>query len=248
MMQLRRSLFLFALIAVVAAATAHAEAAVEQYIQLKDGSVLHGEVLAMDADDLILRTAYADSLTVPREQIKAILLQDPRDAAAPSPPASPPADTAAAAAMEGTGELEVALIGDLPRSSTRYRSPADRERMLELNTLHLKIYVDGELASETVDDSIEKEFYDRGWTFLRNQHQFPPVTLSVPAGPHRVLVVVGNEFDRMQVGEKQSQLLSAELEVPEVLVRPDEKSRLVISGDGSRFKYGKYEMELKSRR
>ena len=63
-----------------------------------------------------------------------------------------------------------------------------------------------------------------------------------------MLVVLGNELDRMEQGEKQSQLLSAELEVPEVLVRPDEKSRLVISGDGSRFKYGKYKLELLSRR
>lgn len=208
-------------------------------ITLLDGSVLQGRLLAMDDTQIILHTDFADSLRIARDRVKEISFVT--GDAAPAEPAP-----AAVAPPTGVGQLEVALIGDQPRASARYRRPGDRERMLELSALYFKVFIDGALAHEDVDTTIEKEYTDRNWTFLRNDHEFPPVTLTVPAGNHRVLIVVGNELDRLVAGEKQSQLCSAELLVEEVLVRPDEKTRLAIAGDGSRFRYGKYELKLLS--
>ncbi|MBM4118189.1 hypothetical protein FJ251_10700 [bacterium] len=208
-------------------------------VTLLDGSVLQGRLIAMDDAQLILHTDFADSLRIARDRIKEIAFVT-GEAALPTP--------AVAAGPAGVGQLEVALIGDQPRSSARYRRPGDRERMLDLNVLHFKVFIDGALAYQDADSTIEKEFSDRGWTFLRNDHEFPPVILAVPAGSHRVLIVVGNELDRLEAGEKQSQLCSAELMVEDVLVRPDEKTRLAIAGDGSRFRYGKYALKLLSTR
>lgn len=211
-------------------------------VTLLDGSVLQGRLIAMDDSLLILHTDFADSLRIARDRVKEISFVT--GDAAPTAPAAPAAPAAAPPA--GVGQLEIALIGDQPRASARYRRPGDRERMLDLSALYFKVFIDGALVYSDVDTTIEKEYSDRNWTFLRNDHEFPPVTLSVPAGSHRVLVVVGNELDRLVAGEKQSQLCSAELLVEEVLVRPDEKTRLAIAGDGSRFRYGRYTLKLLS--
>ncbi len=212
-------------------------------VTLLDGSVLQGHLVSMDDSLLVLQTDFADSLRIPRAKIKAIYLSEGA-AGAQATPAAPTA--AAAPPPAGIGTLEVVLIGDSPRSSARFKRPSERERMLQLNTLHFKVFVDGVLASADKDDTIEKDYFDRGWTLLRNDHEFPPAVMELPAGPHRVLVVVGNELDEIVQGEKQSQLFSSELLVEEVIVRPDEKTRLAIAGDGSRFKYGKYELKLLS--
>lgn len=209
-------------------------------VTLLDGSVLQGRLVAMDDSLLILHTDFADSLRIDRARIKEISFVT--ESSAPAATAPPPA----VAAPAGNGQLEVALIGDQPRSSARYRRIGERERMLELNKLYFKVFIDGALAYQDVDSTIEKEYADRGWTFLRNDHEFPPVTLTVPAGSHRVLIVVGNELGSLVAGEKQSQLCSAELLAEDVLVRSDEKTRLAIAGDGSRFRYGKYALKLLS--
>jgi hypothetical protein len=215
-----------------------------------DGSVLQGQLVAMSDSLLILHTDFADSLRIPRSQVKAIYLSGEGVPAAGAAPGTAPSATPGAAAAQpapaGVGQLEIALVGDSPRSSTRYKRPSDRERMVRLNTLRFKVFVDGALVHEAYDDTIEKDYYDRGWIFLRNDHEFPAVLVELPAGTHRVLVVVGNELGEIAQGEKQSQLFSSELLVEEVIVRPNEKTRLAIAGDGSRFRYGKYEMKLLS--
>lgn len=218
----------------------------QHQITLIDGSVLQGQLVAMSDSLLILHTDFADSLCIPRAQVKAIYLSGE---GAPAAGAAPDAASGTAAAQPppaGVGQLEIALVGDSPRSSTRYKRPSDRERMVRLNTLRFKVFVDGALVHEAFDDTIEKDYYDRGWIFLRNDHEFPAALVELPAGTHRVLVVVGNQLGEIAQGEKQSQLFSSELLVEEVIVRPDEKTRLAIAGDGSRFKYGKYEMKLLS--
>lgn len=229
------------LLALLLAVPAATRAETLHRVTLLDGSILQGRLIAMDDSLLILHTDFADSLRIDRDRIKEISFVS--EGSAPAAAAPTPA---AAAPPVGNGQLEIALIGDQPRSSARYRRIGDRERMLELNKLYFKVFIDGALAYQSVDSTVEKEYPDRGWTFLRNDHEFPPVTLTVPAGNHRVLVVVGNELGSLVAGEKQSQLCSAELLVEEVLVRPDEKTRLAIAGDGSRFRYGKYELKLLS--
>ncbi len=219
-------------------------------VTLIDGSVLQGHLVAMNDTLLVLHTDFADSLRIPRAQVKAIYLSGegaPAAGAAPgAAPGATPGVAAAKAAPSGVGLLEIALVGDSPRSSTRYKRPSDRERMVRLNTLRFKVFVDGALVHEAFDDTIEKDYYDRGWIFLRNDHEFPAAVVELPAGEHQVLVVVGNELGEIAQGEKQSQLFSSELLVKEALVRPNEKTRLAIAGDGSRFRYGKYEMKLLS--
>jgi hypothetical protein len=210
-------------------------------VTLLDGSVLQGQLVSLSDSLLILHTDFADSLCIPRSSIKAIYLSG---GGAPGVQATPPA--AAAPPPAGVGLLEVALIGDSPRSSARYRNPGERERMVRLNTLRFKVFVDGAQVHEDMDDTTEKEYYDSGWTLLRNDHEFPAALLELPAGTHRVLVVVGNELGEIVQGEKQSELFSSELLVEEVIVRPNEKTRLAIAGDGSRFKYGKYKLKLLS--
>lgn len=212
-------------------------------VTLIDGSVLQGQLVAMSDSVLILHTDFADSLRIPRSQVQAIFLSGGAPPAAAGTPAEAPA---VAPPPAGTGVLEVALVGDNPRSSTRYKRPSDRERMVRLNTLRFKVFVDGAQMHEAMDDTIEKDYFDRGWMLLRNDHEFPAALIELPAGTHRVLVVVGNELGEIVQGEKQSQLFSSELLVEEVIVRPDEKTRLAIAGDGSRFKYGKFELKLLS--
>jgi len=209
-------------------------------VTLIDGSVLQGHLVSMSDSLLVLRTDFADSLVIPRSRIKAIYMSGER---APAAQAAPQAATPPPA---GVGVLEVALVGDSPRSSTRYKRPSERERMLRLNTLRFKVFVDGTKVHDDMDNTIEKDYFDRGWMFLRNDHEFPAALIELPAGTHRVLVVVGNEMGEIVQGEKQAQLFSSELLVEEVIVQPNEKTRLAIAGDGSRFKYGKYKLKLLS--
>ncbi len=214
-------------------------------VHLADGSILQGEVLSLDDAAMRLLTSYGGETSIPRELIRVILLDGAALplAAGANESAALPVETAPV----GQGLLEVAIKGDSPRSSTRFRKSADRERVLAMNILHFKVYVDGELVYHESDGSIEKEFTDSGWTNLRNKHTFKPAEISLPAGSHRILVVAGNEMDLLAVGEEQSGMISAELMVEEIIVRDGEKTRLAIEGDGGRFTYGKYKLKLLSR-
>lgn len=230
---------LIALLAVIFATSSQALPS-SHHVRLLDGSTLQGKVLLLDDAQLIIATSYSDSLRIPRAQVAAIMFTEEVVHVAPATElVTPPAPM-------GEGQLEIAFKGDAPRSSTRFRRKEERERVIALNVLHLKVYVDGRQVHHDQDASIEKEYFDRGWTFLRNEHHFPPVKLTLPAGTHKVLVVVGNEMDLLNQGEKQTGVLSSELAVEEVIVRDGEKSRIAIMGDSSRFHYGRYEMKLLS--
>jgi hypothetical protein len=216
-------------------------------LHLADGSILQGTVLSLDDTVLQFTTSYGGDMSIPREQILVIQLNGADLPAAPTQAPVDGAPVTTTPAPTGEGVLEVALKGDGPRSSTRFRKPQDRDRVLSMNTLYFKIYVDGELVFQDSDGSIEKEFSDSGWTNLRNSHHFSPAEIVLSAGPHRVLVVVGNELDLLEEGERQSGMISAELMVEEIIVRDGEKTRLAIEGDGARFSYGKYKLKLLSR-
>lgn len=223
-----------------------AEDAVDR-LHLADGSILQGRVLSMDESTLQFVTSFGGDMSIPRNMVRTILLNGaelPMQAASPAAGENP---TSTTPAETGSGILEVALKGDSPRSSTRYRNARDRDRAITMNTLYFKVYVDGELLYKESDDSIEKDFTDSGWTKLRNEHTFSPAEIELPAGVHKVLVVVGNELDLIETGEKQSGMISAELMVDEILVRDGEKTRLAVEGDGARFSYGKYKLKLLSR-
>ncbi len=216
-------------------------------LHLVDGSVLQGEVLSLDDSTLQFLTSYGSDMSIPRDMIQVILLNGADLPSVARPDAADTAQASTPAAPTGTGLLEVALKGDSPRSSTRYRKPRDRDRTIAMNVLHFKVYVDGKLAHHETDGSIDKEFTDSGWTNLRNKHSFKPAEISLPAGKHRVLVVVGNELDLLEAGEQQSGMISADLLVEEIIVQDGEKTRLAIEGDGGRFSYGKYKLKLLSR-
>ncbi len=219
-------------------------------LHLADGSVLQGKVLSLDDSTLQFLTSYGSDMSIPRDLVLVIQLNG-ADLPSVAQPEAADTDQATAPATRaepaGTGLLEVALKGDGPRSSTRYRNPRDRDRTLAMNVLHFKVYVDGELVFHESDGSIEKEFTDSGWTKLRNKNHFKPAEISLAAGTHRVLVVVGNELDLLEAGEQQSGMISAELLVDEIIVRDGEKTRLAIEGDGARFSYGKFKLKLLSR-
>ncbi len=223
-----------------------AEEAVDR-LHLADGSVLQGKVLSLDDSTLQFLTSYGSDMSIPRDLVLVIQLNGADLPSVARPDAAGTDQTSTPAEPTGTGLLEVALKGDGPRSSTRYRKPQDRDRTLAMNVLHFKVYVNGELVHHETDGSVEKEFTDSGWTNLRNKHSFKPAEISVPAGVHRVLVVVGNELDLLEAGEQQSGMISADLLVEEIIVRDGEKTRLAIEGDGARFSYGKYKLKLLSR-
>ncbi len=242
------------LLSVLTLLAASASTAADHRVHLTDGSVLQGTVLSLDEEKVLLATAYVDTLALPRGQVAAILLRpelalpfaEHGEAAEAAPaegeaPATPPAEL-------GSGTLEIALKGDAVRSSVRFRGNHDRERMKRLNTIYLRVYMNKEMVFETSDDSMEKAFRERQWFFLRNRHQFEPVTLEAPAGIYEVQVVIGNKLDELQEEETQSELVSAEIVLKELTIRADEKTRVVLEGKGSRWGYGKYTLELLSSR
>ncbi len=218
-------------------------------VRLLDGTVLQGRVLLLDGDRLVMATAFQDSLAIPRSQVAVILLE-----AGAAPPPAPAGDAASIAKTKPVakkaelGRVEIAIKGDPVRSSARYRRKEDRPDAIELNTIHLRVFVDGELVLSRSDDTIEKDFQESNWHYLRNTHQFETVSFDIPSGRHEVQIVIGNRMDLLKQGERQSELVSAELILKEITVRPGQTTRVAIKGKGSRFKYGKFEMELLSSR
>jgi len=221
-------------------------------IRLVDGSVLQGTLVLVDDARVVLRTAYADSLTLPRAQVAAILLRPdlagPPTAAAAAPAGEAADEPPAEVIPAGTGTLELAIKGNAIRSSARFRRESEREAAAELAALHLWIYADGELIHHDSDATFEKEFRRSNWVYLRNHHRFPPVSLPLPSGIHELRVVVGNRMDAMAGNENQPELVSAEALIEDLRVMPDQVTNVVLQGKGSRFGYGKYRLEVLSSR
>ncbi|MBN2170339.1 MAG: hypothetical protein JW819_03340 [Candidatus Krumholzibacteriota bacterium] len=228
-----------------------APAAGGHQVRLVDGSVLQGTLLLVDESRVVLRTVYADSLTLPRAQVAAILLR-PDLAGGPAtaaPPAGVEADAEPAETIPaGVGTLELAIKGNPVRSSARFQRDGERAAALELGALHLWVYADGKLIHHESDTSFEKEFRRSNWIYLRNHHRFPPVRLELPSGVHELRVVVGNRMDAMAGNESQPELISAEALIEALRVMPDQVTSVVLQGKGSRFGYGKYELEVLSSR
>lgn len=244
---IRKAMFPLLLLILMLSAAAVQGGEDSHQVMLRDGSVLKGRVLSLDAKELVLATRFDDALRIPRDQIAGIAftamaaMAPARQTEAGEPTLSEPPPPA------GEGLLEVAIKGDAIRSSARYRQRKDRERAEQLNVIHLNIIVDGRVVHEEADPTIEKDFQDRGWIFLRNHHHFATASIPLPAGKHRVQIVVGNQLDLKKQGEKQPGLVSAELDIPEILIRPGEKTRIAIEGKSKGLNYGNYELQLLSR-
>lgn len=241
-----RSILLTILLALILAAPLSLADEARHQVILKDGSVLRGQVLSMDDDALVMATDYTEALKIPRDQVARIVL------AGSDGPATPAGDPNAGmpevvAKPTGRGTLEIALKGDAVRSSTRFKKRGDRERAAQMNTIHFKVFMDGELIYHDQDDTIEKEIRERGWVFMRNKHHFPPAVIDMPAGKHTILVVISNELHLLKQGEKQSGVVASELAVEDLVVRKDGHTRVAIEGKTGRFAFGKYEMTLLSR-
>ncbi len=218
-------------------------------VHLDDGSQLAGEVISLDAEALILSTEFAGELNLDRSRIRAILLDE--DFTLPTvqvPGMNSEMLKAKEKPVEGVGILEVSIKGDPVKSSVRYRKDDEAEDMLKLNTLHLRIYVDGYEYAHVTDSKMDKEFNQGKWMVLRNAHRFAPVEFEVPAGRHRIQVVVGNDMGSYEDNSDQ-EVLSAEVIIEEVDIIPGQKTRVTVKGKGGRLgTYGRYEMELLSSR
>jgi hypothetical protein len=226
-----------------------ATTAIADIIHLDDGSQLAGEVISLDAETLILNTEFAGELSLDRNRVRAILLDE--DFAVAS--VQVPVMTGAALEpeekkVEGIGILEVSIKGDPVKSSVRYRQEDEAANMLLLNTIHMRIYVDGYEYAHVSDSQMDKEFNQGKWRVLRNAHRFDPVEFEVPAGRHRIQIVVGNDLGVFE-NDGDQEILSAEVIVEEVDIIPGQKTRVTVKGKGGRLgTYGRYEMELLSSR
>jgi hypothetical protein len=213
-------------------------------VLLTDGSSLEGEVLLLTEEHLILRTEFAGRLELDRERVAAIHFSQ-------LPPVSATTEAAAAAkpaAHAGSGTLELMIQGDEARSSVRYQRDSQRATMLELNTLYLRVYSGGRLIHESRDADMDKEYRRGKWRVMRNKQLFGPVSLDLPAGEHRLQVVIGNDFGGEDRGGGHD-LVSAEVEVENLIILPGEITRVVLRGKGGRLgAYGEYSLELLSSR
>ncbi len=223
--------------------------AVADAVHLDDGSRLEGEVIGLDAEFLSLSTSFAGTLTIERGRIAAIIFDDEfAMVPAGAMPAAVTLEEPVEKAPEGTGTLEVSIKGDKVKSSVRYRHENEAEVMEALNTLHLRIYVDGIQVAHASDGEMDKQFRQGKWIVLRNSHRFEPILVEVPAGRHRIQIVVGNDVtDFENHGDQDT--LSSEVIVEEVDIIPGQKTRVSLKGKSGRLgSYGHYEMELLSSR
>lgn len=230
------------LILVAALASAHT-------VHLADGSRLEGEVLLLNEQSLILSTSYAGTLTLERDKIAAIVFIDGYLAQARVQSNDTPLHPETTRPIvTGTGILELSLDGDPVKSSVRYLKESDREAMSELNTLHLRIFMDGREVAHVQDMEMDKEFRQGKWLVLRNSHRFKSLRLELPAGNHRLQVVVGNDTASLDYAGNQ-ELLSSEVVIENVDILPGQKTRVVLKGKGGRLgTYGNFQMELLSSR
>ncbi len=226
-----------------------AATALADIVHLDDGSQLAGEVIGLDAEILVLSTEFAGELSLDRNRVRAIILDEDFAVATVQVPMMTegmlkPEDKA----VEGVGLLEVSIKGDPVKSSVRYRKDDEAADMLKLNTIHMRIYVDGYEYAHVSDSQMDKEFNQGKWKVLRNVHRFDPVEFEVPAGRHRIQIVVGNDLGVFEDGGDQ-EILSSEVIVEEVDIIPGQKTRVTVKGKGGRLgTYGRYEMELLSSR
>ncbi len=226
-----------------------AATAIADIVHLDDGSQLAGEVIKLDAETLVLVTEFAGELTLDRSRIRAVLFNEDFTVGTAQVPVMneetlEPEDEV----VEGVGTLVVSLKGDPVKSSVRYRKNNEAEDMLTLNTLHMRVYVDGYEYAHITDSKMDKEINQGKWMVLRNIHRFDPVEFEVPAGRHRIQVVVGNDMGVYE-DDGDQEVLSAEVIVEEVDIIPGQKTRVTIKGKGGRLgTYGRYEMELLSSR
>jgi len=226
-----------------------ATAAVAHIVRLDDGSRLVGRVLTLDERSLVLSTDYAGTLTLERDRVAAILFDESLSLPGRGAPASEEAvREGRAGAPEGSGFLELIITGDPAKSSVRFRQESERESMLALNTLHLRLYVDGEEAAHAEDARMEKQYRQGNWLVLRNSHRFEPLRVELPAGSHRLQVVVSNDIGSAPDAGDQD-VLSAEIVVDDVDIVPGQLTRVILKGKSGRLgSYGHYALELLSSR
>jgi len=236
---MRRALILFGIL--ILASTG----ALAHRVLLTDGSSLEGEVILLDESKLVLETSFAGKLELDRAQVAAIYLDE---TALPAPTVAAPAAEKVKPRPAGQGTLKLSIQGDEARSSVRYQRESEREAMLALNTLYLRVYSDGRLVHEESDASVDKEYRRGKWMVLRNSHLFGPLELTLPAGEQRLQIVVGND-PGLGGTESDQDLVSAEVTVDELLVLPDQSIHMVLRGRAGRLgSYGHYELEVLSSR
>ncbi|MCP4547900.1 MAG: hypothetical protein GY835_15665 [bacterium] len=217
-------------------------AAAEETVHMRDGSILQGTVLSLDDDLVVLKTQYADALELPRGQVAAIVLDSGFELPGTRIASMPSADMPVV--LDGTGTLEITFTGRQVRTSMHFQKEKERERVEQTNSIHVRVYVDDEELYTFIDDEMDKEFKKGKLIYLRNTCSLQPISIEVPAGEHDIRVVVSNPIELALQDEDQSDLVSAEVFVERIMVKPDRSTRLIIKGSGSRLGYGNYSMEL----
>jgi len=232
-----------------------AVAAFADTVHMKDGSSLEGDVLLLNETSLMLSTSFAGTLTLARDRIAAVVFDKAFLSAGVTPPQKAAPDLGAPLGGPGAGPvaadmstLEVSIEGDPAKSSVRFVKESERELMTGLNARHLRVFMDGMEVAHATDPEMDKEFRQGRWTVLRNSHRFEPLRVELPAGRHRIQIVVGNDSG-LAGGVGDQELVSAEVQVDAVDILPGQKTRVVLKGRSGRLgTYGQFEMELLSSR
>lgn len=207
-------------------------------VYLRDGTVLRGTVLWMRPDSLAVRTSFGATLHLDRGVVRRVVVgRDVTPSAAPVPGSSGGAGAADSTALANAEPARLVVTFKDRRLSSRIAVQRGHDLEAKLRALQAVelVLVDGDTAFAYVDSTIDKTIYQGPVRAYRNHIDLEDVDVSVPAGRHRVTLVVRNRGARRWRSAFQPRPIEIEIGLGEIDFRPGRAARFHVGIRRSRL-------------
>lgn len=224
-------------IAALAAALFAPALAPAEVVRLRDGSSIHGRLLAVEGDSLTFRLSAGPRLKIHRSQVLAIAFDDSAGAALVAGPAAGAAVPAAPAT--GRGTIAVSFKDKRVSSKISVDKKKDWDAHVRSNHIVVQLIVNGDVVHSAVDSTMDKTIYKGHITQLRNDAALEDFIVEVPAGIHQCEVIIRN-FDEETFREDfDPEPLHAALVLDQFEVRAGSGGRIEVGIDRGKMKLGR---------
>lgn len=202
-----------------------------ELFRLKDGSVLRGTLFAVKGESLLVKTGYGARIALPKSALLAVEFAEagPAGAHLLGPGAAP-------------GSLLVKCSGIEFSSRASVKRSRRREEILGANNIAQVLLVDGRRAFVHIDSTMDKVIRKGPEEVFRNTVSLVDIALELPAGPHRVRLVVRNtDLNEERLFDPLDQVL----DMGDVIVYPGKSIRLEVEKKRTRLGLGKGKLILR---
>jgi hypothetical protein len=206
-------------------------------VRLKDGSTLHGRVLALVSDTLVVRTTFGARIQVHRSQVELVSFTD----SLPAPPAMGAArpTTPVGSAGEGLGTIAVTFKDQKLSSKIDFRPHRNEEERRRANWIEQALLIDGRQVYSRMDTTMDKTIYNGPERRYKNTIELEDFSVRVAAGLHHAVLIVRNVGIDDYPDAFDGDPLDVALPLDNLRVDADRTYRVRVGIERGRFRMGK---------